>query len=112
MQKNKSNTEHYNWGNQCHGWHLVKSQNLSIIEELMPPNTEEKLHYHENAEQFFYILSGKATFILNDKTFVVNSNEGIHILSKTPHLIKNQTEDNLSFLVISQPTSKCDRIEI
>ncbi|WP_206170463.1 hypothetical protein [Flagellimonas maritima] len=37
MKKNKDNSEYYVWGRGCSGWHLVKSQSLSIIEELMPP---------------------------------------------------------------------------
>jgi hypothetical protein len=29
--------EHYTWGNNRDGWHLVRTPDLSIIEELMPP---------------------------------------------------------------------------
>ena len=45
MKTSKRNSEHYHWGNNCSGWHLVKSENLSIIEELMPPNTLEKKRF-------------------------------------------------------------------
>ncbi|MET7035751.1 hypothetical protein [Elizabethkingia miricola] len=48
-----NNTEHYNWGGVCDGWHLLKTDSLSIIQEKMPPNTEETFHYHTKAQQFF-----------------------------------------------------------
>lgn len=35
-----ANAEHYRWGNQCDGWHLVRAAELSIIEESMPADTE------------------------------------------------------------------------
>lgn len=110
MIVNKENSEHYYWGDKCSGWHLVKSKNLSIIEELMPPNTSEQKHYHNFSEQYFQILSGTATFKIDKNTFVVEKGEGIHILPKIKHKIVNSTSENLIFIVISQPTTCNDRI--
>ncbi|MEX0291289.1 MAG: cupin domain-containing protein [Flavobacteriaceae bacterium] len=112
MKKNLKNSEHYSWGDRCSGWHLVKSKALSVIEEMMPPNTKEAKHYHTNAQQFFYILQGEATFEIKKDTFKVSEREGIHINPKVVHQIKNETQTNLEFLVISQPTSKGDRTHV
>jgi len=43
----------------------------------MPPNTSEALHYHQKAQQFFYILLGPATFEMEDEIFEVKSTEGL-----------------------------------
>jgi len=43
------NTDHYTWGVNCDGWHLLKSDTLSVIQERMPHNTKEQLHYHQFA---------------------------------------------------------------
>lgn len=110
MKKSKGNSEHYNWGNNCSGWHLVKSENLSIIEELMPANTSEQKHYHNFSEQFFYILSGTGTFEIENKILEVNKGEGIHIYPRVIHQIKNEKSTDLEFIVISQPTTRGDRI--
>ena len=107
---NKENSEHYYWGDKCSGWHLVKSENLSVIEELMPPNTSEEKHYHNFSEQFFQILSGTATFEIDENRFVIEKGEGIHILPKIKHKIVNNKSENLIFIVISQPTTSGDRI--
>jgi mannose-6-phosphate isomerase-like protein (cupin superfamily) len=52
--------EHYTWGDRCDGWHLVKDERLSVIEEQMPPGTSEVLHYHGQSQQFLFVLSGEA----------------------------------------------------
>lgn len=106
----KENAEHYLWGNSCHGWHLVKQQNLSVIHELMPPGTSEVKHYHERSLQFFFILSGTATLEINGDRKILSQHEGVEIPSGIPHQILNESENELEFLVISQPPSHSDRI--
>ncbi|QNF33035.1 cupin domain-containing protein [Adhaeribacter swui] len=104
--------EHYIWGENCEGWHLVKTPALSIIQERMPPNTSEQLHYHELAQQFFFILEGTATFVVNGQTLMVPAQHGLHILPGQVHQIINQTDTDLLFTVTSQPTSRGDRVEV
>lgn len=110
MIKSKRNSEHYYWGERCSGWHLVQSDELSVIQELMPANTQEQKHYHHFSQQFFYILKGAATFELDGKVTEVLQGEGIHIKPKTAHCIKNLASGDLEFLVISQPTTRSDRL--
>ncbi|RZJ50079.1 MAG: cupin domain-containing protein [Chryseobacterium sp.] len=112
MIQSKDNSEHYVWGKNCDSWILNNSQNLSVKQEKMPPNTSEKLHFHEIAEQFFYILKGKATFYINKEKRVIKSGESISVLPKLHHYISNESQENLEFLVISNPSTNNDRIEI
>lgn len=109
MKISKENSEHYNWGDNCSGWHLVKSQKLSVIEESMPPLTLEQKHYHEKAQQFFRILKGTATFEIEDSIITVNEGDGIHIPPMTKHRIRNDQTEDLEFIVISEPTTRGDR---
>ena len=111
MKRDKS-SEHYVWGRNCDGWHLLKTDSLSVIQERMPPNTFESLHYHQKAQQFFYILSGRATFELEDEIFEVNANEGFHVEANKKHKIKNESNTDLHFLVISEPKAHGDRTNI
>ena len=53
MKTNKEASEHYNWGNKCDAWKLLTTDQLSVIEERMPAGTEEMLHLHQKAQQFF-----------------------------------------------------------
>ena len=56
MIKTKENSEHYFWGEQCDSWVFHNNDNLVVKQEMMPPKTSEKLHFHKLAQQFFYIL--------------------------------------------------------
>jgi len=103
------NSEHYIWGDNCEGWHLLKSDSLSVIQERMPPGTSEQLHYHEFSQQLFYILSGEATFEVDGKLITVREKESIHISKGAKHKIENKTDQNLEFLIVSQPKAHGDR---
>lgn len=108
----KADTEHYNWGENSEGWHLVKTPGLSVIEERMPPGATEVLHFHEHSQQFFYILSGIASFEVEADKMEVHSGEGIHLIPGQKHLVANDGKDDLCFLLISQPEAQGDRTSI
>ncbi|WP_126652505.1 cupin domain-containing protein [Chryseobacterium aureum] len=112
MIHNKENSEHYIWGNQCDSWVLKNTQNVSIKQEKMPAGTSEKLHYHKVAEQFFYILKGEAVFRINEEKFWVGQGESISIEAGSKHCISNESAEEIEFLVISNPSTDHDRIEI
>ena len=112
MHKSIENAEHYKWGDNCDGWHLLKSDSLSVIQEKMPPNTSEALHFHSKSQQFFYILKGIATFELEGETHEIKENQGFHILPNQKHRILNKTNQDLEFLVISEPKSHGDRTNL
>lgn len=109
MKISNKNAEHYIWGDNCDGWHLVKNNDTSIIHERMPPNTHEVRHYHHKSRQFFFVLKGLATIEVNGDRFDLSQNEGIEVAPLIPHQMFNHSEEEIEFLVISQPTSKHDR---
>jgi len=76
----------------------------------MPAGTKEKLHFHSNAQQFFFVLKGKAAFYHNDKKETIESQQGFLAIPITRHYIANETQEALEFLVISQPDTTNDRI--
>ena len=76
---------------------------------LIAKGTEEKLHRHLKAQQFFYILKGTALFTTDEKTEILKVHEGIEIKAGCWHKIKNDGKEDLEFLVISQPHSHEDR---
>ncbi len=78
----------------------------------MPPGAAEKLHFHERAEQFFYILKGEAAFYINGEKFSVKTGESVSVLPKSKHCIANESSEDLEFLVVSNPSTNNDRIEI
>ncbi|CAN5724462.1 hypothetical protein BH10BAC2_BH10BAC2_42600 [soil metagenome] len=101
--------EHYQWGNGCDGWVLVDTDTLSVKQERMPPQTAEALHYHEKAQQFFFIQKGIATFEVENERFTVQAGLGFHIKAGSKHRIINNTAEDIEFILSSQPSTNTDR---
>ncbi len=110
MIRNTSNAEHYKWGESSDGWHLLKSDNLSVIEENVPPGETEIRHVHLRAQQFFYVLEGIGQIEVAGELFELTPGHGIHVPPQTPHQLMNNGKERLRFLVISEPKSHGDRV--
>ncbi len=115
MQTISRNTaEHYKWGGpqgaQCDGWHLVKTPELSVIEELMPAGASEVRHSHVRARQFFFVLEGELVMEVGDREFVLRPEQGIEISPGQAHQALNRSAHQVRFLVTSQPASHGDRV--
>ena len=108
---NTENAEHYKWGVSSDGWHLLRSESLSIIEENVPPNEKEERHYHNESQQFFYVLSGIAHLEVGGSVFEVHAGSGNPVPPKEPHQLMNNGVENLRFIVISEPKSHGDRVD-
>lgn len=106
----KETGQHYNWGQGCDGWHLLRHPELSVIQERMPPATSEVRHYHARARQFFFVLKGVATIELNNRRETLHAHEGIEIPPGAPHQVSNESNEAVEFLVVSQPPSHGDRV--
>lgn len=112
MKISKQNAEHYLWGDNCDGWHLVQNKELSIIHERMPANTTEVIHYHNQARQFFFILTGIAIIQIDDKIITLNPQECAEVPPLLKHQMRNESNQDVEFLVISQPNSRGDRVNL
>ena len=107
-----STAEHYLWGSNCDGWHLLKHDDLSVIQERVPASGREVLHYHQVARQFFYILEGEGQMVFEDQTIVLKRGEGLEIPPMVSHRFENASEADVYFLVISTPKTQGDRVNI
>ncbi len=106
----QENAEHYTWGAACDGWHLLKSNGLSVIQERVPPGGAEVSHYHQLSHQFFFVLAGEATIEVGGDTFLIKPQQGISVPPTVPHRLRNQGREALSFIVVSAPMSHGDRV--
>jgi mannose-6-phosphate isomerase-like protein (cupin superfamily) len=110
VPSSRENAPHYVWGDNCDGWHLLQESNLSVIEERMPPGASEVRHFHRNAQQFFFILSGQATIETSGERVLLLTGQGLAIPPGTRHQMRNHSKEPVTFLVISQPPSHGDRV--
>jgi len=105
----RENAEHYRWGVDCDAWYLVNDEQLSVIEEFMPPGAAEIRHHHQKAQQFFYILSGEVIMEVEGETTLLRAGSGIRVLPGKHHQIRNPSSGPVRFLVVSHPRSHGDR---
>jgi mannose-6-phosphate isomerase-like protein (cupin superfamily) len=108
----KNPLKHYQWGESCDGWNFVDESSLSVKLERMPPHTSEQKHFHQHSQQFFYILKGEAVFEIQHERISVKSEQGIHIKAGIQHRIINESNEDLEFILSSQPSTVNDRIDV
>lgn len=106
------NARHYVWGGTCDGWHLLEGDDLSVIEERVPPGASEVRHRHHRARQFFYVLEGEATLEVDGITHVLRRGEGLHVPPGAAHRLRNASVADIRFLVVSSPRSHGDREDV
>ena len=104
--------DHYIWGNDCHGWTFIDTDALSVKQELMPPDTAEQLHYHEKATQLFFIMKGRAKFMIDGIEIELREQQGVEITPHQKHFIANRSSTDLEFILYSYPSAKNDRINV
>jgi quercetin dioxygenase-like cupin family protein len=102
--------EHYVWGDGCDGWHLVRTPELSVIEERMPAGASEQRHKHQFAWQFFYVMAGELTMEVDGTIHLLAAGTGLEIEPGMAHQAMNKSVTNVRFLVTSCPPSHADRI--
>ncbi|HXV09435.1 MAG TPA: cupin domain-containing protein [Burkholderiales bacterium] len=107
-----ANAEHYGWGDGCDGWHLLQDPRLSVIHERVPVGKGEVSHYHSVAQQFFFIISGRASVELDGRLIHLTPGEGLHVAPGRTHKFRNAGDTAVEFLVISSPTSRGDRKDV
>jgi mannose-6-phosphate isomerase-like protein (cupin superfamily) len=107
-----AHAEHYQWGREAEGWHLLRREDLSVIQERVPSGIHEVRHYHKEARQFFYILSGEAVIEIAGEVHMLQAGQGIEAPPKTPHQFRNESNAEVVFLVISAPKAHGDRVEM
>lgn len=111
MSIDRRSAEHYTWGEVCDGWRLLAGQDLSVIEERVPPGAAEVRHTHDRARQFFYVLTGTATLEFDDGMVSFSAGQGVHVAPGVRHRFVNGSSDEVVFLVISSPSTAGDRRE-
>jgi mannose-6-phosphate isomerase-like protein (cupin superfamily) len=106
--------EHYKrggpHGRDCDGWHLVKTPDLSIIDELMPPGPSEIPAFAHSCPSVFYVLEGDLALEVEYHHFVHHSQEGIEISPGQRHQAMKGSRNAIRMIVTSQPPSHGDRM--
>lgn len=91
---------------------LVKQNDLSVIQERMPSGTSEVRHYRHQSRQFFFVLAGMATLEVEGIQYRIGPFQGVEVQPGIPHQMMNLSQEDIEFIVISQPMSHGDRFTV
>ena len=106
----RQNASHYLWGDGGDGWHLLKTDSLSVIEEQMRAGSSEVRHHHQSVRQFFYVLKGMLSIEIDGRDMDLTPRQGVEIPPGISHRVFNRSNQDTEFLVISNPPSHGDRV--
>ena len=100
------NAEHYVWGEVCDGWHLLKRDDMSVIQERVPAGGAEVMHYHTcGAPVLLYPRRRRDDGILRINRWFCARGQGIEIRTAGQTPIQKSIEGDVHFLVISVPST-------
>jgi len=68
------------------------------------PNQKLSYQYHEKRKEYWTIVKGSATIILDDEKVFRNQGESIHIPLGSKHRIINETDEILVFIEVQTGT--------
>lgn len=77
-----------------------KLESLLLVMDPHFDNSEESAH---EGEEFYYIVKGRALFILDDEEFYVNEGESIHYPSTVRHKVVNREDTELKMMCVITP---------
>lgn len=106
---NRQTAPHYTWAGSCDGWRLMDMPGLSVIEERMPPGTQEVRHLHRMARQLFYVLEGELSMLVGDRMHRLGPSDAMPVAPSQAHQARNDSDSDVRFLVISAPSTTADR---
>jgi len=109
MVRNQSTAEHYRWGEVCDGWRLLDRPDLTVIQERIPAGGGEVRHLHDRARQLFFVLNGHLQIEFDDEVFRLEAGDSIEVPPLRAHRVRNASQGDVLFLVVSAPSTKGDR---
>lgn len=80
------------------------NRKLEAIVLKLEPNSIDMTPFSHEGEEFYYVLKGKALFVIEDKEFIVKQGETIHYPSTVSHTVKNPFDEELELLSVVTPT--------
>ena len=75
----------------------------SLAQIVIPPGKGSLKHYHPEAEESYYILSGSAEMLLDGETATLRPGDNVVIRPPQVHQITNAGPDDLVLLAVCVP---------
>ena len=71
-----------------------------IHHDIIPPGASIGVHCHDHGEEYYYVVSGKGTMILDNERFEVEHGDLTAVLQGGSHGLQNNTDEDLNIIVM------------
>ena len=85
---------------------LVEERDLAAAEIHHVEIHDAKLHYHERTDEFYYVIAGQGTMLLDDQEIELHQGVVVYI----PRGVKHKARGNLTVLTICIPRGVMDDV--
>jgi quercetin dioxygenase-like cupin family protein len=85
---------------------LWQGDHMMVGVNCLEPGQEQKVHAHANADKFYYVLQGEATFTIGDERRDIPAGMVALAPAGIPHGVTNNSDHRLSLLVAISPPIK------
>jgi len=92
--------------------YLMRGPNLDWGVILLKPGEDLAGHYHEQVEETFYVLQGKATFQVNDEEIVAEQGTALRMEPEDCHAVANAGTRDLKLVFIKWPYLPKDKVSL
>jgi mannose-6-phosphate isomerase-like protein (cupin superfamily) len=73
----------------------------SLTRHIVQGRITTDYHSHENKEQVYYFVSGRAKMLIDDVEYDVTAGDAVHLAPRERHQVINNTEDDVEYLNIT-----------
>lgn len=78
----------------------------------LPKDSKFIPHYHDDMDEVFIIISGKAKIKVGDREDILERGDAVFIPMKTVHQMQNLEENNLEYIVIGVSRGKSGQTHV
>jgi quercetin dioxygenase-like cupin family protein len=78
-----------------------RSDRLLVGLNCFEPGQEQKVHAHDGADKFYFVVSGKASFVLGDRTLAARAGDLILAPAGVPHGVARTLERTVLLVAIA-----------
>jgi mannose-6-phosphate isomerase-like protein (cupin superfamily) len=95
------------WAETCGQIRCLVEQKDGAAAEIHHVEIQDaKLHYHERTDEFYYIIDGKGTMILDDEEIEIHKGVVVYI----PRGVKHKARGNVTILTVCIPPGVLDDV--
>jgi mannose-6-phosphate isomerase-like protein (cupin superfamily) len=81
--------------------------NWSYVDHLLvPPGSSEGVHRHPGIEEVYYVLQGEGQAQVNAERAAIHRGDAVPVLLNEPHAFKNDSAQDLEFMILGIATQK------